>query len=64
MKYIMVITFIDVSGDVVEMKLNLDDLTIFYKKNNKDYGEVCGLSQDKYRLAIHCNGVNDEIELL
>ena len=40
------------SGDVIEMKLNFNDLSLSYKINEKDYGKAFTIESDKYRAAV------------
>ena len=52
-------------GTVITMTLDMDQHTLSYKINDKDYGIATDkLAKDKYRLIINLLHVDDTIELL
>ena len=51
-------------GDIVEMILDFDELSLSFKVNGKDYGKSHGVTQDKYRAAIFMMGANDQVHFL
>ena len=53
-----------VDGDIVEMILNLYDLTLSYKINNKDYSKAFDVEKTSYRAAISSYYKNDKFTLL
>ena len=53
-----------VNGDIVEMTLDLDDLTLKYKVNDKDSGFLCNVEKAEYRMAFFTSWRKTKIELL
>ena len=52
------------NGDIVEMILNLDDLTLKYIINDTDYGVAYNIEKTSYKAAIYMYGRGSCIQLL
>ena len=53
-----------VSGDIVEMTLNFDDLSLSFKVNGRDYGRSHHIKAGEYRAAVFMMQLNQEIQFL
>ena len=51
-------------GDIVEMILDFDDLSLSFKVNGIDFGKSHDVTQGKYRAAVHLIGKGDEIQFI
>ena len=52
------------NGTIVEMLLDMNELTLSYKINDKDYGKAFDVEKCKYRAAVYMLTENDAITLL
>ena len=51
-------------GDMIEMYCDMDELTMGFIINNKDYGKAFDIDKCKYRGAINMHDKDDSITLL
>ena len=51
-------------GDIIEMILNLIDLTLSYKINNTDYGKAYDVDKTSYKVAATLCAKNTKWTLL
>ena len=51
-------------GDIVEMILDFDELSLSFKVNGTDYGKCHDVKQDKYRAAVFLYEAGCKIQLL
>ena len=52
------------NGSIIEMILDLDDLTLSYIIDGKDYGKAFDVAKGKYRLGVCMREVPDSLTLL
>ena len=52
------------NGSIIEMILNLDNLTLSYVINGTDYGKAFDIQRGKYRLGLCMSPVGDSLTLL
>ena len=51
-------------GDVIEMILDFDDLSLSFRINGTDYGKAFDIKQNKYRAAVFLKQMGDTVRLL
>merc|ERR1712187_712572 len=51
-------------GDIIDMILNFDDLSLSFKINGTNYGKAFDIKQEKYRAAAYMNCRGDVIKLI
>ena len=51
-------------GDIIDMYLDFNNLTLRYCINDKDYGVACNVDNASYRAAVNTQYEGDCIELL
>ena len=52
------------NGTIIEMILNLNELTLSYKIDGKSYGKAFDVEKHGYRAAVYMMEINDSITLL
>ena len=52
------------NGSIIEMILDLENLTLSYIIDGKDYGKAFDVTEGKYRLALFLHMVGDSLTLL
>lgn len=52
------------SGDIVEMMVDFEQLTLCWKVNGESYGKSHDITQDKYRAAIYMGYSNKIVEIM